>query len=392
MHLIQPVLETLHGLPVAATAVPAGVLLSALVVSAAVRVYRLRGFSPEQRARQARDWFAARGSFVIGGAPIAVASIGVMTWMTSLGLPVWLAVLGSVSIEGLILYFKVEEYRAIHDKRSPALARSLSWLFVGISAWANLTHPLGAPGPAGALVFGAFPVAGGVVLEFKAWTTKRETRGGDRAGTATRLARAMWHRAWSMLAARLGVDVHATGTQVERELRIAKAGRLMFALQTADASGADRRARRLERRAQRAREQAGIPADAQAHLAVLRHMRMLAATRSEARDAAPFEPFTPRFTDPIRDADPPAVREPANRGRPRLADPGHSNGDRHRQGSAASATKGVGTAGLVRAAHEMTPEASHQELADRLGLSRSTVKRNRPEAQANGHGQPAFQR
>lgn len=54
------------------------------------------------------------------------------------------------------------------------------------------------------------------------------------------------------------------------------------------------------------------------------------------------------------------------------------------QGPAAAHEQGEHTRAAVAAAHREHPEASHRELADRLGVSRSTVRRHRPVDHVNG--------
>lgn len=275
----------------AAAGVLAGLAVLALLAGAVTRRTNL-----ERRGEAAARWLTR----LIGGSGVAVASYGVVMFLRDAGLPWLLAVLGSVLIEGSIARFALEVYRAVRHREDAAVARRYVWLAVVASAAANVTHsPAG--GPVGSALFATFPILGAAVIEFDAAVLRRRGSGSTaaahgRASSLTRLVSAAVARLWAFVAAWLGVDVDARDTDVERVMRIRKAGRLMYALRVAankDGRFAAWRARRLEARAQRARATAGIPADVDAHRAVLAHMRMLAATRAEALGEAAYEPWSP---------------------------------------------------------------------------------------------------
>lgn len=272
-----------------------GAASAAIVVSLCVRTVRR---CREAHAAQVFAWISARLTFIVGGAGVAVASYGVVMFLRSVGLPWLVAILGSVLIEGGILTLTVKMYEAIGARRSHSATRNLAWLFVAASAWANITHPPGGTNHTGALVFGAFPVLGAVLIEFHAWTTGRRTaqRSDSEERVLPRLLRACWCRLWAAAAARLGVDIHARDTDVERWLRARKAARQLHRLQQADQGSsalARWQASRLEVRARRALMTANAPADTEMHRQVLRTRRMSGAVRDMARDRAPSEPWDP---------------------------------------------------------------------------------------------------
>lgn len=291
---------TLETIITAARDTPWPPLYAAAAVAAAALTLTITRSTRTTSTGVAARWLTR----LLGGAGIAVASYGVVMFLRDAGLPWLLAILGSVLIEGSIARFALEVYRATRAGEDASTARRYVRLAVAASAAANVLHaPTGSL--LGALLFATFPLFGAAVVEFDANVLARQRSGpsgqAGRAASFTRLASAAVARLWAYLAAALGLDVDARDTDVERGMRIRKAGRLMYALQVADARGgwfAERRARRLEVRAQRARAAAGVPQDVAAHRAVLAHMRMLAATRAEARDLAPFEPWTPALAGP----------------------------------------------------------------------------------------------
>lgn len=249
---------------------------------------------------RSRGEAAARWSTrLIGGSGIAVASFGVVMFLRDAGLPWPLAILGSVLVEGGIARFAMEVYRATRAGEDATVARRMVWLAVAVSAVANVTHaPVGST--VGSWVFAAFPLFGAMVVEFDASVIARSRRtrqGGPppRGPALSRLAAAAWTRLWATVAARLGLDVDASDTDVERSLRAQKAGRLLYALRMADrGTGWLSRARVawLHRRVRAAYDAANIPADAAMHRMVLRTMRTHASLLDEARDEAPYEPWT----------------------------------------------------------------------------------------------------
>lgn len=218
-------------------------------------------------ATGALAWGSKRLTVVIGGAGIAVASYGVVMFLRGVGLPWPLAVLGSAVIEGGILVLKLEGYRAIHAKGDHTPARNLAWLFIAASAWANFTHPPQGAERTGALIFGLFPILGAALIEFNAWTLRRDLRRRAVRGDAgelprpgpVRMAAALWHRGWATASVRLGIQVEASDEHTDRALRAQRAARALYRLRLTaqrEAVAGGRRKRRLARRIEHDRHRA----------------------------------------------------------------------------------------------------------------------------------------
>lgn len=248
-------------------------------------------------ATGALTWGSKRLTMVIGGAGIAVASYGVVMFLRAVGLPWPLAVLGSAVIEGGILVLKLEGYRAIHAKGDHTPARNLAWLFVAASAWANFTHPPQGADRTGALIFGLFPILGAALIEFNAWTLRRDLRRqavrGDSAEPSrpgpVRIAAALWHRGWAAASVRLGIRVDATDEDSDRALRAQRAARALYRLRLTaqrEAIAGGRRKRRLARRLERERHRAQRALDL-ANVGTDRRQATTVASRVRAMVTAP---------------------------------------------------------------------------------------------------------
>lgn len=374
---------------------------------------------------------------------LMAASYGVITFILDTGLPLPVALFGTGLLEGGVLAATADLYHKSRARGPVAKPRATAWVLATFSAWANLIHaPTGTA--AGALVFAAFPLLGTWMIEYEVTNTK--TRAGGRSGGIgpARVAAAAWRRGWTAAATGLGLDVHASDSDTERELAARRAARATYRLRLAQKtrekrSGllTDRRVQARTRAAQRARERAAVATDQSQAVRLAMLMRELVHGPEHATEdwhdiAASASRVYGAPVVPIREH-PPAHAPVATRDHPerehgaqgvvstREQPPAHGDvttpraphvqtgreQDEHtpvstprehsaqgavsmavfnplEQGPAATREQGEHTAATVAAAHREHPRASHRELAEQLGLSKSTVRRHRPVDHVNG--------
>lgn len=283
--------------------------LAYLVVARLVRAgYRVLTAGLAQ-AKKADDpatavlgWINRYIFFTIGGIAFLSSGYGVFHALTGqANAPTLVGVFVTICFDGLAVAFVANLYYQARTGGNRTPPRLASWLMGSVSAAVNFTHPIG-----GVEFLGLLPLVGLLAIEWQAGWEWRQARRNQQDMSRSLLA-AFYARQRANLAAWLGVDTGARDTDTEQTLKVRKAGRLLYALQVADAPFQDKDAKpgrfarwrvsRLEVRARKAQADAGVDLDPATDRAVLRHMRMLAGTRIKARDNPPaYEPYVADLT------------------------------------------------------------------------------------------------
>lgn len=240
-----------------------------------------RAQSDEDPLTAVLAWIKRYVFFAFGGGMILSASYGMIRLLVEQGAFVPVAVAFSLGVEGLMIGFTIDLYHRSRTGKTTTMApRVASWLFAGVSAYANSIHPI-----AGVHLFALAPLIGLFAIEWQAGTERHANheRGDSEGFSLSNLFRRTWGRLWATVAVRINVDSGARDTDVERDLRARKAATRMRIMYEAPEG---RRQRRAKARYRRARQAAGVDVDPDMYRLMLTMFRADINLTNEAEQAA----------------------------------------------------------------------------------------------------------